>query len=201
MSTYSLFLWKAPVVDDTDEAERLLKPYYDREDDSAFQQSAAVSTVSSELLRRFPDRFPESDGGPWEEAPHETDRLLAVTVWSGADNAEAVIDAIYELARQHELVVYDPQGPDVRLPGDPEPGPTPPPSVLDRLKMVLIGLVVGLVGAGAFWLGWRMDVPVVDWLLMIVGGFLVTLGLFLIAIFLFASADDSSDEQRRGAKR
>ena len=48
MSTYTLFLWKAPVVDDTDEAERLVKPYYDREDDSAFQPSAAVATVSNE---------------------------------------------------------------------------------------------------------------------------------------------------------
>jgi len=195
MSTYSLFLWKAPVVDDTDEAERLLKPYYDREDDSAFQQSAAVSTVSSELLRRFPDRFPDSDAGPWEEAPHETDRLLAVTVWDGADDAEAVIDAIFELAREHELVVYDPQAPHVRLPGEPEPGPTPPLSLVDRLQMVLIGLVVGLAGAGAFWLGWRMDVPVLDWLLMIVGGFLVTLGVFLIAIFVSRSAGDSSEER------
>ena len=55
MSTYDLFLWKAPVVSDADEAARLLEPYYDREDDSAFHPSAAVATVSNELLRRFPD--------------------------------------------------------------------------------------------------------------------------------------------------
>jgi len=187
LSTYDLFLWKAPVVDDADEAARLLKPYYDREDDNAFHPSAAVATVSNELLRRFPD----ADGGPWEAAPSQTDRLLAVTVWDGADTADAVIDAIFELAREHELVVYDPQGPDVQVPGEPVPGPTPPVRLVDRFKMVLMGLAVGLAGAGAFWLGWRIDVPVLNWLLMIVGGFLLTLGVFLIGIFVFASEDEA----------
>ena len=35
MSTYTLYLWKAPVVDDPDVAQRLLEPYNEREDDSA----------------------------------------------------------------------------------------------------------------------------------------------------------------------
>ena len=186
MSTYDLFLWKAPVVDDADEAARLLKPYYDREDDSAFQPSAAVATVSNELLRRFPD----ARGGPWEAAPYQTDRLLAVTVWDGADTADAVIDAIFELAREHELVVYDPQGPDVQLPGDPVPGPTPPVRLVDRLKMVLMGLAVGLAGAGVFWLGWRIDVPVLDWVLMIVGGFFVSVVVFLLWVLMFGPKEE-----------
>jgi hypothetical protein len=193
MSTYTLYLWKAPVVDDPDEAERLLKSYNKREDDSAFEPSAAVATVSSELLRRFPDRYPESKDGPWEAAPYQTDRLLAVTVWNGAENADAVLDAIFELAREHELVVYDPQGPDVSLPGDPDPGPTPPLRLVDRLKMVFMGLAVGLAGAGVFWVGWRIDVPVLDWILMIVGGFGALLGMFLIGIFVSASDPGSQD--------
>ena len=56
----TLLLWKAPVVSDSDEAERLLQPYYDREDDSAFEPSAAIATVATELLRRFP----QAPGGP-----------------------------------------------------------------------------------------------------------------------------------------
>lgn len=85
----TLLLWKAPVVDDPDEAERLLQPYYDREDDSAFEPSADIATVSNELLRRFP----EAANGPWADFPPEqTDRLLLLSIRWGANNA--VIDAI-----------------------------------------------------------------------------------------------------------
>ena len=40
----TLFLWKAPVVDATDGAERLLTPFYDRSGESAFQRSADLAT-------------------------------------------------------------------------------------------------------------------------------------------------------------
>lgn len=89
------------------------------------------------------------------------------------------------------MVLYDPQAPDVGVPGEPVPGPTPPVRLVDRFKMVLMGLAVGLAGAGVFWLGWRIDVPVVNWLLMIVGGFPFALGVFLIGIFVFVSEDDA----------
>src|SRR5215204_5367717 len=45
----TLILWKAPVVADVDEAERLIKPYYDSGDESAFLPSADLARVSSEL--------------------------------------------------------------------------------------------------------------------------------------------------------
>jgi hypothetical protein len=179
----TLILWKAPVIDDPDEAQRLLKPYYDHEDDSAFEPSADIARMSDELLRRFPD----AENGPWADFPPEqSDRLLLLDIRWGADNA--VLDAIAELAREHELVLYDPQGPDVTLPGDPiESGPTPPPSPVDHLTIVLIGLAA----AGVFALGWWIDVPVLDWLLMIVGGFFVSVVLFLLGIFLFGPREDT----------
>ena len=87
----TLFLWKAPVVDDPDEAERLLQPFNDRSDDSAFQPDAALVEVSNELLRRFPD----ADDGPWADSPPEpNDRLVLLSLRWGAD--KAVIDAIEE---------------------------------------------------------------------------------------------------------
>ena len=177
----TLILWKAPVVDDPDDAERLLRPYYDRGDDSAFQPSADLANVSDELIRRFPD----TEDGPWSDSPPEqTDRLLLLGIRWGAD--KAVIDAIVELAREHELVLYDPQGPDVHLPSDPvESGPTPPPRLVDHLKILLIGLAA----AGVFWLGWRIDVPVLDWLLMIIGGFFVSVVVFLAGILMFGPRD------------
>jgi hypothetical protein len=179
----TLLLWKAPVVDDPDEAERLLQPYYDREDDSAFEPSADIATVSNELLRRFP----EAADGPWADFPPEqTDRLLLLSIRWGADNA--VIDAIVELAREHGLVLYDPQGPDVALPDDPvETGPIPGPRLVDYLKI----LGIGLAAAGVFWLGWRIDVPVLEWVLMISGGFVVTVVVFLLGIFVFGPKEEA----------
>ena len=177
----TLILWKAPVVDDPDEAKLLLEPYYDHEDDSAFQPSADLAKVSTELLRRFPD----ADDGPWADSPpEETDRILLLSIRWGAENA--VIDAIVELAREHELVLYDPQGPDITLPSDPvEAGPVPPPRLVDYLTFVLMGLGA----AGVFWLGWRIDVPVLDWILMIIGGFFLSVIVFLLGILVLGPKD------------
>ena len=118
----TLILWKAPVVSDEDEAQRLLAPYYDREDDSAFEPSADIGAVAAELLRRFPD----AEDGPWADAPPEpTKRILLLSIRWEAD--DAVLEAIEQLAREHGLVLYDPQGPTVHLPTDPiDSGPTPP---------------------------------------------------------------------------
>ena len=179
----TLLLWKAPVVVDADEAERLLQPYYDRGDDSAFEPSTAIATVSNELLRRFP----EAGHGPWADTPPEqTDRLLLLSIRWGAD--DAVIDAIVELAREHQLVLYDPQGPDVTLPNDPvDSGPIPGPTLFDHVKI----LGIGLAAAGVFWLGWRIDVPVLEWVLMISGGFVVTVVVFLLGIFMFGPKEEA----------
>jgi hypothetical protein len=180
----TLFLGKAPVVDDPDEAERLLQPVNDREDESAFQPSADVATVSAELLRRFP----EADDGPWADFPPRgrEDRLLILSIrWSASD---AVLDAITDLAREHELVLYDPQGPDVHLPSDPiETEPVPPPRVSDHLAIA----AMGLAAAGVFWLGWWIDVPVLGWLLMIVGGFFFSVVVFLAYILLFGPREEA----------
>jgi hypothetical protein len=179
----TLILWKAPVVDDPDKAARLLEPFYERSDDSAFEPSPDIAKVADELLRRFPD----AENGPWaDSAPDPAERVLLLTIRWGAD--DAVIDAIVELAREHELVLYDPQGPDVHLPTDPiDSAPTPPPSLFDHLKVV----GMGLIAAGVFWLGWRIDVPVLNWVLMIVGGFFLTVILFLLGIFIFGPKDEA----------
>lgn len=173
----TLILWKAPRVDDPDEAAELLRQYYESGDERAFQPCAALATVADELLRRFPD----ADEGPWSDGPPEpTERLLHLGIRRGAD--DAVLDAIVELAREHGLVLYDPQGPSVHLPDDPvDSGTDEPPSLVDHLWFVLIGLAA----AGVFWLGWWIDVPVLEWILMLGGGFVVSVVLFLLYVLVF----------------
>lgn len=179
----TLILWKAPLVEDEDEAKRLLAPYYDRDDDSAFEPSADIGKVSAELLRRFP----ESEDGPWADfPPEETERILLLAIRWGAD--DAVLEAIEQLAREHGLVLYDPQGPTVHLPTDPiETGPPPPPGFGAYVTVAL----AGIVAAGVFVLGWRIEVPVLEWILMIVGGFGVSVVVFLLGIFLFGPKADA----------
>ena len=171
----TLILWKAPLVDDPDEAAELLEQY-DRGDVSAFQPSADLATVADELLRRFPD----AEDGPWADGPPErAERLLLLSIRWGADNA--VMDAIVELAREHELVLYDPQGPELHLPGESADSESlEQPRLVDYLKIALIGLAA----AGVFWLGWWIEVPVLEWILMLVGGFFVSVVLFLFGIFI-----------------
>jgi len=50
----TLILWKAPVVDDEDEAQALLEPWYETGDDSAFEPSEDLAAVHDLLLRDFP---------------------------------------------------------------------------------------------------------------------------------------------------
>ena len=176
--TYDYLLWKAPLVTDADEAKRLVEPYWQRADESAFEPSPDVTAVAAELLRRFP----HSETGPWGESiPDQgNDRVLHLNIRNSAD--EAVLDAMVELAREHGLILYDPQGPDVTLPTDPvDTGPAPPPRLIDYLKIVLMGVAAGTV----FWLGWSIEVPVLNWILMIVGGFFLSVIVFLLWILIF----------------
>lgn len=198
----TLILWKAPVVREAEEAEALLKPYYENEDDSAFEPSPDIAAFADELRGLHPWRDltneetvarmseeeraqwkPEAlkelrgvDGGePFANLPFDqTERLLLIDIRWGAD--DQVLDDIERLAREHGLVLYDPQGPDVHLPDDPlEPEDAPPPSAADCAKAVL--MVVPFIAAtyGAWLIPW-------GWLRWP----LVAIGLFFTAAALFA---------------
>jgi hypothetical protein len=184
----TLILWKAPVVDDPDEAKALLQPYYENEDDSAFEPSEDIARVRAELLRRFPDDASgESEASsPWADfPPEETDRLLLLNIRWSADNA--VLDATIALAREHGLVLYDPQGPHVQLPSDPLfDAESAQLGFADYAKTVLFVLA----GVGLFAGGWWLPVACLNWLLMIVGGFLTSVAVFLLVVLVFGPKED-----------
>jgi hypothetical protein len=50
-------LWKAPVVDDLDEAQKLLGAWYETGDDSGFESSEDLARVASKLRSRWPDKY------------------------------------------------------------------------------------------------------------------------------------------------
>lgn len=203
----TLILWKAPVVDDPDEAEKLTQPWYDTEDDSAFEPSEDIARVADELRRRWPYRIlsneetvagmseeeraaytPEAlkeiigaEGGePWSDLPFwQSDRLLALDIkWSADDE---VIAAIYALAKKHELVLYDPQGPDVFLPTDSlDDEPVPPPTAWEWLKAIGIAAFLCALTYAA----WLIPIGWIRWPAVIVAGFVAAAGLFVVGAMI-----------------
>jgi hypothetical protein len=218
----TLILWKAPVVEDAGEAERLTEAWYEREDDSAFEPSDAIAKVADELRRRWPYRalsneetvarmseeeraryspealreiwgVDEPEGSPWADLPFwQSDRLLALSIRWGAD--DEVVAVIYALARVHELVLYDPQGPDVFLPTDPIEELTEFPGfkLVDWLKIgAMVAVLSGLTYAAwliPYWLKW----PVV-----VFAGFWALAAWFVLVAMMFGRQIMTSDAARR----
>lgn len=206
----TLILWKAPVVDDPDEAKKLLEPWYETEDDSAFEPSPDIAKVANELRRLYPWRDLTNEetvaqmsederqkwdpgalkeirgvegGEPWADLPfYESDRLLSVDIrWSADD---AVIDDIIRLAREHELVLYDPQGPDVWMSTDPiavEPAEFPGFKLMDWLK---IGGMVAALSAVTY-AAWLIPVGWLKWPAVLVAGFFALAAWFVLVAMMF----------------
>jgi hypothetical protein len=178
----TLILWKAPVVDDPDEAKRLLQPWYDHEDDSAFEPSDDIARAAEMLRSRWPDDYEGEppDNNPWADMPFEqTDRLLSLDIRWGAD--DAAVAAIYVLAKKLGLVLYDPQGPDVFLPTDSiDPGAIPPPTVFEWLKGIAIAAALCAVTYAAWLIPWWW----LKWPAVIVAGFIASAGLFVVGAMI-----------------
>ena len=173
----TLVLWKAPAVYDPDEAEALLEPYYEREDESAFARSADLVRMSAELFRRYPDD--DAEERPWADAPTISDRVVMLHIRWGADNA--ALDTILELALEHELVFYDPQGPDIHCPPwnrDDSERELDPPSLGEYARVLAIGAIGVLLGLA----GWIVSIPVLSWIAIAVGGFVAIVAAFLLVV-------------------
>lgn len=176
----TLILWKAPVIGDPDEAKRLLEAWYDHEDDSAFERSDDLGIVLDRLLERWPFD-PESGSDPWADGPDNTGRLLDLSIsWSGDDRILADITA---LARIHELVIYDPQGPDIILPDTPIEELTGFPGfkLADWLK---IGAMVAALSAVTY-AAWLIPFGWLKWPAVLVAGFFAAAAWFVLIAMMF----------------
>jgi hypothetical protein len=178
--SYDLYVWMRPVVETTDEANALIHA----EDESDFEPSPEVRDFYDELLRRWP-----AEGSPvgppagvetnWGLTVEPSDRLVVMNfTWSVPDD---VVEAVVELARERDLVLYDPQGPEFYSPPSLDP---PPLERRDRgvLLQALKALLVGTATVAGAW--FLLPVPVLDWILIVAGGFLVVMALLSIVAWL-----------------
>lgn len=178
----TLILWKAPWVDNPDDAADLFKNWCDSGDESEFEPSEDIARAADMLRSRWPDTY---DGDPpancpWSDMPFEqSDRLLAIHLRWGAD--DAAIAAIYVIAKQLGLYLYDPQGPDVFLPTDPiESEPVPPPTAWEWFK----GIAIAAFLCGLTWAAWQIPLWWLKWPAVIVSGFLAAAGIFVVGCMI-----------------
>jgi hypothetical protein len=139
------------------------------------------------LLRLFPhdaSHDTAETASPWLDfPPRETNRLLLLNIHSGAE--DDVLNEALDLANEHALVLYDPQGPNVYLPFRLQPED----QGFDFVGYAKI-LLFGLGSVALFVAGWWLPVPVLNWLLMFVGGFLTSVVVFLLVILAGGAKED-----------
>lgn len=134
--------------------------------------------------------YSQPDDGPWSEVPFDQrDNLLMLSIRWSADNQ--VLDDIVRIGRERELVIYDPQGPSVYLPSDPEETePTPPPTLWEALKMVPIAAVL----VGLTYAAWLIPIGWIRWPAVIVAGFVASAALFVCWLCIGAALGLIKDE-------
>lgn len=218
-----LYLWKAPVTGDEEEAKKLVDLYFERGEQGVFEPSSDIAAAADELRRLYPywpisgeellagmseeergryteeglaqlresGSYTQGSGGPWSDLPFDQhDNLLVLNIrWSTHDG---VLDDIVRIGRERELVIYDPQGPSLYLPDDPEESePARPPGFLDFLKMVpLAALLLGITYAA-----WLIPIGWIRWPAVIVAGFIASAGLFVCGLMLAAAMGWDPDKQ------
>src|SRR5687767_2584916 len=213
-----LYVWKAPVTDEPDEAKALVERYLDGKDESAFEPSPAIASMADELLKLYPTRVLRGEealaamsdkerdgcrdipleqvtwvqsGVPWTEFPwFQTDRLLILGMgWSVAGE---VLDDVERLAREHELMLYDPQGPEVYPPGEPvQPGPDYDPGPMAYVKAFgFVAIFAGLTCAA-----WLIPFGWLRWPLVVIGLFLTAAALMAAWACVAADLDHRSGQR------
>jgi hypothetical protein len=171
-----LYVWKAPRVTETDDAQRLITS----EDESVFEQSADLERFYAELLGVFPppETFTEEElednPVPWADSPEGSDRLVGLSIrWSAKDED---LDTIVELARRYDLVLYDPQGPSFHSPPDENEDAASGPTIGEYVRGVLLAAFGVLLAL----LAWKASIPVLSWIVIFVGGFVTLVAVFLL---------------------
>ena len=177
----TLIVWKAPRVEDEDAAARLLRDYYATGDEGAFEPSDDVVRFYDDLLALWPSLedladLEDADLPPsWAESPERSNRVVSMEYrWS----ADAFLADIERLAREHGLVLYDPQGPVVVDPDEPEPQEyVPDTREVLRVTALLVGSLAVAVGA------WYASITVLSWIVIVVAGFLAVMAAYTLYVY------------------
>ena len=185
-----LYVWKRPFTTDEDEAQRLIT----HEDESVFEPSAELEQFYAELMELFPppEAFTVEEQGrnpvPWADSPHGSDRLVWLSIRWSAEGDD--LDTIVELARKHDLVLYDPQGPCFHSPADESEGEPFDLTVGAYVR----GVLLAAFGLLLVWLAWKASIPVLSWIVIFAGAFVTLVAASTTIVVAVEHWRESSSE-------
>jgi len=177
--SFDLIVWKEPAVTTEEEARSLLHRFREKDDSRVFHASEDLLHFYDELLVRCPalesydDDESRAAGSPWSVTPERSDRVIELNIrWRAPD---AMVDTMVELARKHQLVMYDPQGPTLHSPiADDEP-----PDIAGQVKQALSAGAVGLLLIVP---GRLIPIAFLSWLIVGIGAFLVLMTVYTLVV-------------------
>jgi hypothetical protein len=184
--TFDLYAWKAPRDLDADAAAALLRRWHDEGAEPAaspFEPSEDVGWFHRELRKDQPELDVVSDAVPnlstrpvWLSTDSEPPaRLVAIRL--APDTTPDAVNDIFSLGVKYDLVLFDARAHRVHLPLDEMAAYASatfwPNGAVQAALAGGFGLVLAIVG-------WFLPIPIVGWILIIVGGF-----MFVMAVFTF----------------
>jgi hypothetical protein len=177
--SFDLIVWKEPAVSTEEEASSLVHRFHESGDPSVFHASEDLLHFYDELLQRCPalELFDDDERRlaetPWSVTPERSGRVIELNIrWRAPDD---MVDTMVALARKHQLVMYDPQGPTLHSPvADDEP-----PDIAGQVKQALSAGAVGLVLIVA---GSLIPFRVLGWPIIGIGAFLVLMTVYTLVV-------------------
>ena len=180
-----LFLWKAPVTGDPEEAAALLKRYFEDDHKEVFEPSEDVVRVLDLIRETYPDdaEAGAEESAPWASWPiPDSNRLIELNIRWGVETrlpADVVV-----LARKFDLVLYDPQGPDLFLSTDPIEDLTAIPRTTGWEWTKAFLIAAGLLGLT--YAAWLIPIGWIRWPAVIIAGFFAGAAVFVVGLMVAA---------------
>lgn len=176
---FDLYVWKSPRDLDADQAEALVQGWHEAGGDPAqspFEPSTDVGWFYRELTKDAPgldalsDAVPNPSRAPiWLATTDEAPARVVAMRLSPATAFDA-LELILGLATKYDLVLFDRRNRRVHLPLE---------AMADYASRTfwpagaIQAAVAGAIGAVIAVVAWIVGIPVVSWILVLIGGFLV----------------------------
>jgi hypothetical protein len=174
--SFTLIAWKLPAVKTEDEAIEVVRKFYASDSVGnldVFEPSDDVLRFYDELMAHHTALGVHGDEKLRFETPERSDRVIELDLpWSTPD---AELETIVRLARKHDLVLYDPQGPTLHSPA--EGGQTVDTGA--ELRSALRGGIAGAVVAVA---GFYVPLRFLGWLMTAAGGFVAVMAVYTLMV-------------------
>lgn len=184
---FDLFVWSSPRDLDAAAAGDLVRSWLDAGGDPAaspFEPSADTGWFVRELRNDLPDidvvsdAVPTNSSGPvWLATDPEPPARIAAIRLARDGRVRDELESIFGLATKYDLIVYEPARHRVIRPMQVMADQA---SATFSPRGAIQAAVAGIVGLLLIVAGWLLPIPIVGWILILVGGF-----LFALAVFTF----------------